>query len=152
MSENEIAKEAYRTKMEVMREGSMVKLYYDSLTDLQIRNMTAVDCKDVHAMEPPVPMLFLYSENDKVISAAHVEQYIEELTRRAQPPPEPQRYKLKNSAHCMHRLGDTKAGFRCTFWIGYEFILGWELFHRLPPLPLTFPTLDDSMIGCGLAS
>jgi len=82
------------------------------------RTITKQSCADaarVHRLEPPVPLQFIYSADDKIILANGVEKYIGEVksrpTRKGFPPP--RTLKFDRSPHCLHKMEHAEEYWRC---------------------------------------
>eukprot|EP00931_Biecheleriopsis_adriatica_P113589 TRINITY_DN886_c0_g3_i1.p1 TRINITY_DN886_c0_g3~~TRINITY_DN886_c0_g3_i1.p1 ORF type:complete len:734 (+),score=161.54 TRINITY_DN886_c0_g3_i1:2-2203(+) len=87
------------------RDGALWE-YYDGISQ-QEQQVTM----NVHQREPPVPLMFAFSESDKIAPAAQIQRYIDECEMRqsqsnnAQNVPAPRRHCFERSAHVQHRSG-----------------------------------------------
>lgn len=101
------------------RSGALWQHYEGQLEQEQL------DTVEVLRREPPVPVLFVYSESDRIANAGLVDQYIAECEGKLAPHygtksiPPPRRHKFERSGHCAHRKGDQEEEYwRVTsdFW------------------------------------
>merc|ERR1712032_244590 len=101
----QVKQAAAQAKLEIRREDSQLRRFWSTLTEEECVSKSRADTATLHALEPPVPLLFIYSTLDSIIRFGGVETYIteceERLSRAGLPPP--QRLKYTDTQHCFHK-------------------------------------------------
>mmetsp|Transcript_68409 Transcript_68409/g.164211 ORF Transcript_68409/g.164211 Transcript_68409/m.164211 type:complete len:430 (-) Transcript_68409:93-1382(-) len=94
----------YRKSIEVLAEGSPLWRSYDMLSDEEIYAMTRIDTSRIQELEPPVPILFLYSALDKIIPKEGPERYFNEcISRSDRKGLLTEKHMFKGTPHCQHK-------------------------------------------------
>eukprot|EP00933_Yihiella_yeosuensis_P035530 TRINITY_DN29097_c0_g1_i1.p1 TRINITY_DN29097_c0_g1~~TRINITY_DN29097_c0_g1_i1.p1 ORF type:complete len:447 (-),score=69.50 TRINITY_DN29097_c0_g1_i1:104-1444(-) len=94
---------------------SPAKDYLRSKPERQVTRSCCADTPVVHRLEPPVPLQFIYSKDDSVISFDAVERYISEVKSRANRKglSHPRQLVLQKSKHCFHKVNHQEEYFNC---------------------------------------
>eukprot|EP00747_Dinoflagellata_sp_TGD_P193992 gnl/TRDRNA2_/TRDRNA2_60896_c0_seq1.p1 gnl/TRDRNA2_/TRDRNA2_60896_c0~~gnl/TRDRNA2_/TRDRNA2_60896_c0_seq1.p1 ORF type:complete len:442 (+),score=92.30 gnl/TRDRNA2_/TRDRNA2_60896_c0_seq1:115-1440(+) len=101
--------------MLVMNDESPIKAIMNKKPDEMVIKMATVDAKTVHAMEPPVPLQFIYSKDDKIIRFESVEKYVEEVAARPNRADKaaPGTLVFEKSKHCFHKVNHKDKYYSC---------------------------------------
>lgn len=89
----------------VLEENCPLKRFiWDKMTEKEVHASTRAETAVALELEPPVQLLFIYSEADQIIAASGVERYIEECENR----PDrsglaTRRLKYEQTPHCFHK-------------------------------------------------
>lgn len=95
--------------------NSIVKAYLRDKPEKMLTKLASSDTVVVHALEPPVPMQFIYSKDDNIILAQGVERYLQEVNERPSRKglALPRVWCLEKSRHCFHKLTHQEEYRKC---------------------------------------
>ncbi|CAJ1442079.1 unnamed protein product [Effrenium voratum] len=86
--------------------NSVAKEYLYNKPEKMLTKLASADVAAVHALEPPVPMQFIYSKDDNIILQRGVERYLEEVKQRPsrKAMAMPRVWCIEKSRHCFHKI------------------------------------------------
>jgi len=86
--------------------NSVVKAYLHNKPERFLTKLASADTVVVHALEPPVPLQFIYSKDDNIIVSQGVERYLQEVNERPSRKGMalPRVWCLEKSRHCFHKI------------------------------------------------
>jgi len=96
---------AAQGKTELRREDNVLARTWLTMPEEDLLALSRADTATVHQLEPPVPLLFIYSTQDTIIRSRGIETYIAECEQRPSRAglPPPQRLRYDNTQHCFHK-------------------------------------------------
>jgi len=92
--------------LQLLANDSPVKAHLATKPSEEMTSLSAADAKTVHDLEPPVPVQFVYSKDDTIISCAGIEEYISEVASRPnrQGCEPPKSLVFERSKHVFHKV------------------------------------------------
>merc|ERR1712039_211502 len=104
-----------KTMLLLLSEGSPIKAHLLAGSADVLKGLSQADVKPVHDMEPNVPMQFIYSRDDNIISSEGIEEYIAEVVARPNRKghEKPQTLVFDKSPHVKHKMQHKDAYAKC---------------------------------------